>query len=336
MDSLFDFFGSIFGMQGEALKGLVAGSLTPQDLLIIGLWLLAVTVFVITVWINRHKILFNCVLYFKSLTEGGMRRNILGLLVKKQYQIDVYHVAKEDRTLLCKTRLRRVGATSMEMRVLQNVAMTRQHVGKMVTCFHRPVLFLYWVYNSFDTYPVEFVDNQDPSKAKLVLKMPLKIEAGSRRVHRRERIRNQDLVKVRAWIRCDETQGGNFRFMKPHFQIGIEDKEKGKTPGRVDNLSVGGMRLSVHADSVTKPVADGDQICVELYLFNWQAREYDTFMMNCEVRSLNLDTKGYLHLGLQFVSIGRINPGSRQLVWEGFEFLDGCGDIGRAMGNMRQ
>ena len=52
MDALFDSLGGIFGMQGEALKGLVAGSLSPQDLLIIGLWLLAVTVFVLTISYN--------------------------------------------------------------------------------------------------------------------------------------------------------------------------------------------------------------------------------------------------------------------------------------------
>ncbi len=336
MDSLYDFLGGILGMHGEALKGLVGGALSPRDLVILGVWMLAVTAFVLLVWNNRHRILFNCVLYFKSLTEGGMRRNILGLLVKKQYQIDVYHVAKETRTLLCKTRIRRVGATSIEMRMLQNVAMNKQYVGKMVTCFHRPVLFLYWVYNSFDTYPVEFEPHQDPAKARLTLKMPLRIEAGSRRVHRRERIRNQDLIKVRAWVRCDEVQGGNFRFMKAHFQIGIEDKEKGKTPGRVDNISVGGLRLSVHADSVTKQVGDGDQICTELYLFNWQAREYDVYLMNGEVRSLNLDAKGYLHMGIQFTAIGRLGAGNRQLSWEGFEFLDGCRDIARAMEHMHQ
>lgn len=336
MEPLLDFFSTLLGMQGDTLKGIIAGSLSPQDLAIIALWLLTVVVFVIIVWKNRHRLVFNIVLYFKSLSEGGMRRNILGLLVKKQFQIDVYHVAEENRTLLCKTRLRRVGGTSLEMRVLQNVAMSKQYVGKMVTCFHRPVIFLYWVYNSFDTYPVEFEAHQDPNKCSLVLKMPLKIEAGSRRVHRRERIRNQDLVKIRTWVKVDDPQSGKFRFLKPSFQIGIEDKEKGKTPGRVDNISVGGVRLSVHADSLTKPVVEGDPIFTELYLFNWQVREYDTFLMGGEVRSVSLDTKGFLHLGIQFTAIARISPTTRALTWEGFEFLDGSADIGRAIKNMRQ
>jgi hypothetical protein len=316
-------------------KDVMSTHISAKDMLIFMAWFVGMLAFLFFIYINRHRIRYNVLLFFKSLTEGGMRRNILGLLIKKKYQVDLYVEDGTSKYILCKTKMIRITGTYLEMKVLRNIALHPRYRGQKILCFHRPVIFLYWIFNSFHTYPTQIEMHSDPSKIKLRLKMPLKVDTETRRVHPRMRIKNQDLIKVRGWVRWQEIgAGSNFRFMQPHFQVGVEGRGKTRSSGRVDNLSVGGIRLSTHVDSMPRKPAENDDVCLELFIFDRVNRGYRTFLMRSRVRSLLLDNRGYLHMGYQFLALGNTDAPNRTLKWESIEMLDGCEAIGRAMEHM--
>ncbi len=309
--------------------------INAKDLLIFGAWFVGVIAFLVFIYINRHRIRYNILLYFKSLTEGGLRRNILSLLIKKKYQIDLYFEDGDKKYILCKTKMVGISGNSLKMKVLRNIALHPKYKGQKILCFHRPIIFLYWVFNSFHTYPTQIELHSSPEKILLNLKMPLKVDTETRRVHSRMRIKNQDLVKIRGWVRWTEMgAGNNFRFMQPHFQIGFNGKGKTRSSGRVDNLSVGGIRMSAHVDSMERKPVENDDVCLEIFIFDRQNREYKSHLLRSRVRSLQLDNRGYLHMGYQFVAIGNTNPVNRLLKWDVFEMLDGCETIALAMERM--
>lgn len=309
--------------------------ISTKDLMIFSAWFVGLVVFLVFLYVNRHRIRYNIVLFFKSLTEGGMRRNILLLLIKKKYQVDLYLEDGDQKYILCKTKIVGLSGNTLKMKVLRNIALHSRHKGQKILCFHRPVIFLYWIFNSFYTYPTQIDLHSNPSKMRLALKMPLKVDTETRRVHARVRIKNQDLIRVRAWVRwSDMGAGNNFRFMQPHFQIGIQGKGKTRSSGRVDNISVGGIRVATHVDSMERRPGENDDVCLEVYIFDRINRMYRPFLMRSRVRSLNLDKRGVLHMGFQFVALGSTDSVNRMLKWEPFEMLDGCEAIGEALAHM--
>jgi len=199
--------------------------------------------------------------------------------------------------------------------IIERLDVIKTAKGKGVACVFAPLKTRDGKVNTF-TATVIKADRDGRNPDRITLSTPADYAFITRRKHARKRVADQQFIRVKLWLEAPSSSDISFEDAAP--QIGVNAFTlNGPDQGAngVINISGGGIGLSVLNRLLPETCAPGEQVVLNLFMFNFREKTFKPYWYAGVVRSMEEGRPGFTRMGIEFTDVGQADRNTGRLSW---------------------
>jgi hypothetical protein len=250
----------------------------------------------------------------KTRNTSSTRTDIPRSLQSRGMSVDLLTGPENDR-LVARFVITNVKPGRIKCEIIERLDVIRTDKGKDVACVFAPLKTRDGKINTFTATMVE-TDRNGRNPDRIILSTPVDYALITRRKHIRKRVADQQFIRVKLWIANPSSNDISFEDAAPQIGVNaftLDGPDQGANG--VINISGGGIGLSVLNRLLPETCAPGEQVVLNLFMFNFKEKTFKPYWYAGVIRSTEEGRPGFTRMGIEFTDVGQADRTSGRLSW---------------------